>query len=83
MKKKQPIHRLITHVQNSFGASSFEINGKKVSEYRFFKSIADDIKGKKKKDLFYWTDKKVLLLLECLDIKISKETLSEFKSHCR
>lgn len=74
---------MLAELQKAFSGAEYKIGGKKVSEYRFFKSIADEIKGKKKKQVFYWTDEKVMLLLECLDIKITAETLAEFKSHFR
>ena len=74
---------MLAEVQKAFSGAEYEIGGKKATEYRFFKSIADEIKGKKKKQVFYWTDEKVMLLLECLDIKITAETLAEFKSHFR
>lgn len=60
----------------------YKIGGKEVSEYRFFKTIADEISGKKKRKVFYWTDKKVMLLLKCLDIKISQEAMNDFKKQC-
>lgn len=74
---------LLSEVEKEFAGAVYEIGGKKVSEYRFYKTIANEISGKKKRQVFYWTDEKVLLLLECLEIKATKEVLSEFKSHFR
>ena len=76
-------NEMLMEAQKAFTVSSYQINGKKVSEYRFFKSLGDEINRKKKKQTFYWTDEKVLLLFELLDIKVTKETLMEFKSHFR
>lgn len=74
---------LLSEVQKEFAGAVYHVGGKKVSEYRFYKTIADEISGKKKRQVFYWTDEKVLLLLKCLDIEITAETLAEFKAHFR
>ena len=74
---------LLSEVQKEFVGAVYHVGGKKVSEYRFYKTIADEISGKKKRQVFYWTDEKVLLLLKCLDIEVTAETLAEFKAHFR
>lgn len=57
----------------------YMIDGKKVSEFKFFNQIKREFRGDKIKKQFYWTDEKVRLLLGCFKIEITDSQLNDFK----
>ena len=57
----------------------YMIDGKKVSEFKFFNQIKREFKGEQTKKQFYWTDEKVRLLLGCFKIEITDSQMNDFK----
>lgn len=55
------------------------LDGKKVSEFKFMKSLIHELRGKETKKYFYWTDKKVMECFKLLGIKITPQILVGIK----
>ena len=59
----------------------YALDGKPVSEFKFMLTIRRELIGEVAKKSFYWTDKKVIAVIDFLGKKISQMQLDEIKKH--